>query len=254
VPDLRIRRNPLSLIRDKIGEVGFAYTLYLILLRVSSPRVFESKKFFVITCDLPPCGSRPPSAEGFREAAREDMALFTRFGDSEREIRHRFALGRRVWVIERGGRFLACDWLGGSVRHVSDWFLLEGSEGDVWSSYIAVDKEYRGMGLGPLLKSLVLQECARLGFKRGLGSIATLNRISVRALSKVGYKPIGRVFFLSLLGFSAVRCGSKWRFGTWSRKRPLRVSLGEIAEPACHSHWQAILASPPRSARRRGRD
>ncbi|MCP4327086.1 MAG: hypothetical protein GY791_01435 [Alphaproteobacteria bacterium] len=125
---------------------------------------------------------------------------------------------------------VAQDWLGGSSRHVAKWLVLEGEDGDVWSEFIDVEPGYRGRGLGPRLRSYVVLECTNAGIKRMLGLIDATNRNSFRAMGKLGYIPLGRLFFVRILGLALIRHGKIWRLGCWRPGAPLRVSVPTIAE------------------------
>lgn len=227
-------------LRRKLDEVGWRFSLYLILLKCAPPSIFQFRKFFItaIRPGRQDSSSRPGSC--VREATGDDVELLAELGYTNESLRQQFESGHRVWVLESEGRFLACDWLLPSDKLISDWLVLEKTNGDIWSEVIFVSKEHRGQGLGPALRGHVTQLCWRSGFKRMLGIVDTLNHNSVRAMGKIGYEAIGCLQFFRIFGITFVHDGTAWRCGMWRKGQPLRISMGRVAEAPQSNNWDLM--------------
>jgi len=216
-------------LRRKFAEVGVAYAAYLVLRRAFVPRLFEFRSAILLALELhnlPPV----PDGEGeIREATEADLQHFIDFGDKADFVLPRLKKGYRAWVIERDGAWLACDWLSPEAKTASSWLLIDGLPGDLWFDGIKVLAPYRGMGLALRLRRHIALLCARAGKMRLLGAVDDLNRNSFRALNKIGFKPIGRIAYVSLLGFSVIRYGKNWTAGIWSPDAPLRLGVDRMA-------------------------
>lgn len=221
----------------KLGEVGWRYSLYLILLKFSPPSIFQFRKIFVTAIRLRQEETFSPPGLCVREATENDVELLAELGDTKEALHQQFESGHRVWVLESEGRFLACDWLLPSDKLISDWLVLERTDGDIWSEVIFVSKEHRGQGLGPVLRGHVTQLCRHLGYERMLGIIDTLNHNSVRAMGKIGYEAIGCLRFIRIFGITFVKDGTGWRYGLWRKGQPLRISVGKLADAPQPSNW-----------------
>lgn len=233
----------LARIGLRLREVGIVYTLYLAMQRLSSRRFFQCQRMFIIAL---PIGTDPPDTQPhphIREAARDETPRIAAIGGPVQDVQDHFERGDRCWVYEGDGKLLACDWIRQSAQDRIGWIILGKKPDDIWSAGILVGRRERGRGIAGELRAHVIRECARDGVQRMLGFIDTPNRNSVRALARVGYRPLGILFYLRILGVAVVRCGGRWRFGTWRQSSPLRLSMRDIADPSCRSEWDDITAA-----------
>lgn len=230
----------LTRIRFRLREVGIVYTLYLALQHLSSRRFFQCQRMFIIAL---PIDAALPEAQPhpcIREAMRDETRRIAAIGGPMGDVEDHFDRGDRCWVFERDGKLLACDWIRHSAQDRIGWIILGKKPDEIWSAGILVDPNERGQGIAAQLRSQVIHECARGGVRRMLGFIDTPNRNSVRALARVGYRPLGILFYVRILGFAVAHCGKQWRFGAWRDGSPLRLSMCDIADPSCLPFWKAI--------------
>lgn len=230
----------LARIRFRLREVGLAYTLYLALQRLSSRRFFQCQRMFIIALPIDAAACDVPPHPCIREATRDETSRIAAIGGPVADVEEHFDRGDRCWVFERDGMLLACDWIRHSAQDRIGWIILGKSSDEIWSAGILVDRTQRGQGIAPQLRAQVIRECARSGVRRMLGFIDTPNRNSVRALDRVGYRPLGILFYVRFLGFAVVHSGKRWRFGVWREGSPLRLSMCDIADPSCLPLWKAI--------------
>ena len=239
----------LARITFRLREVGVVYTLYLALQHLSSRRFFQCQRMFIIALPTDAAMRDIKPHPCVREVTRDATRRIAAIGGPVQDVEDHFDRGDRCWVFERDGRLVACDWIRHSAQDRVGWIILGKKPGDIWSAGILVDRGERGRGIAAELRAQVIRECARDGVRRMLGFIDTPNRNSVRALARIGYRPLGILFYLRVLGFAAVRCGGRWRFGTWRVSSPLWLSMCDIADPASLSMWAAITAAKARNTR-----
>lgn len=224
----------------RVREVGLVYTLYLVLQHLSSRRFLQCQRMFIMALPIDTDLLDGQPHPRVREATRDETHRIAAIGGPVEDVEDHFARGDRCWVFERAGRLLACDWIRYSAQDRIGWIILGKEPDEIWSAGILVDRRERGQGIAPELRSQVIRECARNGIRRMLGFIDTPNRNSVRALARVGYRPLGILFYLRILGFAVVHSGNRWRFGTWRDRSPLHLSMCDIADASCLPFWNAI--------------
>jgi len=210
----------------KVREAGLRHVAYLVARTVMPRLALDFRRILVIALDPRSVPPEVPDDPDIREISEGDLGPALDPGNAEAQLRGRLRAGHRVWVVGREGRIVAHDFLGGGSRAISDWLVVNGDAGDIWSEFIHVARDFRGQGLGPRLRAHVARHCARAGVSRMLGSIDSPNRNSTRALGKVGYVPVGRIFFVRILGLILVHYGPTWRVGRWTAERPLVVPVG----------------------------
>jgi GNAT superfamily N-acetyltransferase len=230
----------LARIRFRLREVGFTYTLYLVMQHLSSRHFFQFQRMFIIALPIDAAAPDVPPHPCIREATRDETSRIAAIGGPVEDVEEHFDRGDRCWVFERDGKLLACDWIRHSAQDRIGWIILGKNPDEIWSAGILVDRTQRGQGVAPQLRAQVIRECARGGVRRMLGFIDTPNRNSVRALDRVGYRPIGILFYLKIFGFGVIRSGKRWHWGLWSERSPLRLSMCYIADSSCLHLWNAI--------------
>lgn len=233
----------LARIRSRLREVGLTYTLYLALQRLSSRHFFQCQRMFIIALPMDATILDAPPHPSVREATRDETRRIAAIGGPVEDVEEHFDCGDRCWVFERDGKLIACDWIRHSAQCRIGWIILGENSDDMWSAGILVDRTQRGQGIAPQLRAQVIRECARDGVRRMLGFIDTPNRNSVRALDRIGYRPLGILFYIRIFGFGVIRSGKHWRWGIWSERSPVRLSMCDIADPSCLPLWSAITMS-----------
>lgn len=230
----------LTRIRFRLREVGLIYTLYLVLQHITSRHFFQFQRMFIIALPIDPAAPAAQPHPCIREATRDETSRIAAIGGPAADVEKHFDRGDRCWVFERAGKLLACDWIRHSAQDRIGWIILGKNPDEIWSAGILVDRPHRGQGIAPLLRSQVIRECAGGRVSRMLGFIDTPNRNSVRALDRVGYRPLGILFYLRIFSLGIVHSGKRWRWGRWSERSPLRLSMCDIADPSCLRLWSAI--------------
>ena len=127
----------------------------------------------------------------------------------------------------------------GLVEVMKSFNEIKADFGGIWSEMIRVARDFRGQGLGPRLRAHVARHCARAGYARMIGFIDTTNRNSTRALGKVGFVPIGRIFFVRIFGLTLIHHGPTWRLGRWTADRPLEIPIGATHATSPFKGWPA---------------
>lgn len=241
----------LARIRFRLREVGLVYTLYLVLQHLSSRHFLQCQRMFIIALPLDTGLTDGKPHPCVREANRDEIPRIAAIGGPVEDVADHFERGDRCWVFERAGRLLACDWVRHSAQDRIGWIVLGKEPDEIWSAGILVDRRERGQGIAAELRTQVIRDCARSGIRRMLGFIDTPNRNSVRALARVGYRPLGILFYLRILGVAAVYSGNRLRVGTWRDESPLRLSMTDIADRSCLPFWNSITEEEVSSANRR---
>jgi len=209
-----------------VRESGLRHATNL-AARASLPRrVVEFRRLFIVELDLRSVPRDAPDDSDIEEITADVLGTRIDPGEAEALLRGRLRAGRRLWVVTRAGRVAAYDCLGGESRAISPWLVVNAEDGGIWSEMIRVARDFRGQGLGPRLRAHVARHCARAGYARMIGFIDTTNRNSISALGKVGFVPIGRIFFVRILGLTVIHHGPTWRLGRWTADRPLEIPVG----------------------------
>jgi len=237
------RKSLYSRFMFRLREVGLRYTLYLIMRKLCFPYLVQSERLFIIALPLSTNDPNKPNDPLSREMMRDEATRITDLGYPIEEVEAKFRRGERCWVMERANELLACDWVQPSVQDKIGWIVLGKDPNDIWSAGIIVKPNERGKGIAPLLRSHVMRECARGGVRRMLGIIDTPNHNSIRAMKRVGYKPVGTLFYFRVFGFAIVRSGKHWHWGVWRKTSPLRLSPSELADKSCRWQWNAITSN-----------
>jgi len=212
-------------VQRKSRESGPLYTAQLALQHVIPSHLFDVRTFFL--CELDLCNfahvrERDPE---IRAATHEDIDLLATVGPSPAELHAGFERGVRVWLLEREGQLIAFMWLSPNDCERQDWGLFKASPKDIWGIDMRVVPEYRGQGIGPRMNRHAASECARLGYSRIVSCVSSLNRNSLRADQKVGYKRICHFFVFRFLGCTLVYSRGFLRLGRWNSRRRLELQV-----------------------------
>jgi GNAT superfamily N-acetyltransferase len=216
-----------------LKELGPAYTFQQVLGHFVPHSLFHAGGFVVVAWDLRQSPPRREPGAGIRPARRKDCeALAQQLGPSSTELLRRFERGAHVWIVERDGRPVACNWVRSAKSwYKFDWLALEKEPTDMFALEIKVAHGYRRHGFAGLLRRHVASRCLRAGCTRMVGTIDTGNRNALLAADKVGYRRIGRVFVLRIVGLGLVRYAGTVHVGRWSAPRPLSIPLEIFDRP-----------------------
>ncbi len=213
-------------VRRKSHESGPLYAAQLSLQHVIPSHLFDVPTFFLCELDLRNFAHVRERDPEIRAATHEDIDLHaTVGGPSPAELHAGFERGVRVWLLEREGQLIAFMRLSPNDCERQDWGLFKASPKDIWGIDMRVLPEYRGQGIGPRMNRHVASECARLGYSRIVSCVSSLNRNSLRADQKVGYKRICHFFVFRFLGCTLVYSRGFLRLGRWNARRRLELQV-----------------------------
>ena len=161
--------------------------------------------------------SAMPDGDDFDEASVRDLDALAalRGAEHERSARalglplvpvrdlHRQQLeaGHRCFVVRRGERIIATDWIARGVVRVDFLaceLVLGPGEAYAYDAYVAPG--LRGLGVGQALYAWVAGKLAREGVVRVLGLARVSNRANRRATAKAGYRAAGSLTCIALAG------------------------------------------------------
>jgi GNAT superfamily N-acetyltransferase len=215
-------------------ESGPLFAAQVSLQSVIPRHLFDVPMFFLCELDLRNFAHVRERDPEIRAATPEDIDLHaTVGGPSPEELHAGFERGVRVWLLEREGQPIAVMGVSPNDYERQDWGLIKASPKDIWAFGLRVLPEYRGQGIGPRMNRHVASECARLGYSRIVSSVQSLNRNSLRADQKVGYKRICHFFVFRLLGCTLVYSRGFLRLGRWNSRRRLELQI-ELFDKGLH--------------------
>jgi len=211
----------------QMGRVnGFLITTVAVIYRHIPESLFHAKGFIIVTGEPHAFSADQNSNHRVRPATLNDLDLLSNCGYPQSVLRRWFKGGAHAWLIEHEGQLLACYWLDGNDRYyLYDWLAIKSAPTDAWVLWWWVAPEHRRRDLAYQVRSPGVSEFARAGYLRILGAIDTLNRNAIRACQKMGWKTIGRLFILRILGITVVRYGWSVRVGRWNSEDLFELRL-----------------------------
>ena len=217
--------GPAGKLRRKLREVGWPYTLQLIAEHLIPRSLFEFGWFHLCELDLDVV--EPPDVEDLtiREAKPQDVA---RLAEVEPRIRESLEAKGRAWLAFRDRRLLAFMWFEAADHRRFSWLRLQIGPGEIFGASLHVEAASRGQGVGPRLNRYISCRLRDAGFRRVVSCVDCLNRNSLRADRKVGYRLLCPVAMVRVLGLAVLRINGRTHVGCWSARHPLLVSVAEI--------------------------
>ena len=189
--------NLIRVVR-KVREVGFLYSLNLLVQRLVPVRMFSMTSLVIMNFQTR--NARIESPVGHWATANE-LSVLTQFGHTERTVLDRLASGDRAWVYTESGRLLGYCWFT-ARRYIDDASGLEfpARLNEVWLYDAMVDREQRGRGIYPRILSSAARQLGTEGTS-AIGIIVDkLNRNSIRAHAVGGAVVRQQVRALTILG------------------------------------------------------
>ncbi len=212
-------------LRSIYREEGPRAAVVALLRRLGVFKHFTYSLQEIAALDLTSASLPDPVEGSLREADRSDIALLSRLGIKPKTAESYFDGGYRLWLLEERGEPLAFDWLATAEKSFWDFLTLEGGEGDVWHWQYEVAKAHRGRGLGTRIRGSVAARCRKEGYRRALGNYATHNKTSKRVLTKLGYRPLGRLLHLRFGPLKLIVFRRRLFIGRWNDERRLRLPV-----------------------------
>jgi GNAT superfamily N-acetyltransferase len=228
---MRVWRRLVS----KIRESGPLYTLQLLAERVVPKSLLDIRVVILCELDLGDALNATQSDPDIHLAKPDEFDRLVRHHGVLSGMRTKLGPATQLWVLEEGDEIGAFMWLNPHVLQPSDWLRIELSEDSIAGVFLWVSPERRGTGLGPLMNRHVSHECARAGHVRIVSTVDSLNRNSLRADEKVGYRRIGKILVLRIFGFGGIFCNGMSRLGWWTSKHPLVVPVEEVERSLCRA-------------------
>lgn len=209
---------------------GFLHTIMTVLSMCIPENLFHARGFLIVARKLnnPPVHKKVAVA-GVRSATTDDLHLLAQCGYPPLVLNHWFEQGARAWLIEEEGKLLSCYWLNGNELYpLYDWLVIKSTAEDVWAAWWWVAHDHRKQGLAYKIRLPAVSEYACAGFTQMLGAVDMLNGNSKGGCNKLGFKTVGRLIVLRVLGITLVRFGRSWHIGHWTRDSALELSMDEL--------------------------
>jgi GNAT superfamily N-acetyltransferase len=219
--------NAVRRVVSKVREVGPMYTLQLFVEHHVPRWLFDIRVVYL--CER--CvadGGFGSSDPDIRQAAPTEVDELIAGHPVITTMREKLGPGAQLWLLPGGDGVDAFMWLDTDVLKPSHWIRFELAPDDIAGVFLWVSPDRRGQGLGPRMNRHVANEVAEAGFRRIVSTVDVLNRNSLRADEKVGYRRIGRLFAMRVLGIGLVVGRRMVRFGVWSGARPLSLTVGAV--------------------------
>jgi RimJ/RimL family protein N-acetyltransferase len=220
--------KPWHRFTSKVREVGLPYTLQLLVERFVPRILLDARVVYLCELDLSDAltANRPDPEIHLAEA--EEFDHLVAHHEVVSTLQEKLGPGVLLWLLGRSSEIEAFMWLNSKAIQPSHWIRFELAPNEIAGIFLWVSPDRRGAGLGPRMNRHVSHESARSGFTRIVSTVDALNRNSLRADEKVGYRRIGKVFIIRILGFGGVFCRGVVRLGWWTTRRPLALPVAEI--------------------------
>lgn len=215
---------------SKVREAGLLYTLQLLAERLVPKFLLDIRVVYLSELDLSDALSTKHIDPEIRRAEPDELESLVEHHDVLHGMREKLGTGVQLWVLEAGGEIDAFMWLNPHVIQPSHWVRLHLAENEIAGVFLWVSPERRGTGLGPRMNRHISYECARTGYARIVSTVDALNRNSLRADEKVGYKRIGKILVLRVFAFGGLFFRRRSRLGRWTRERPLTLPVRDIED------------------------
>lgn len=209
----------------KIREVGLLYTAATIFRRLSP---FDTLSFFLCELDLHDSRHNLDNDPEIRPGVfPDDTDSFLALGAPASRLPAKPEPDTQFWVLEQEGKPIAYMWLepGDFDLDVFGWLRIKTLPNDIRGIKLWVAPGHRRRGIGPRMNRHCAAACAHAGYSRIVSIVDGLNRNSLRADRKVGYKIICHVRGLRFAGVAVIQFGRCLRFGRRSSSRPLEMSV-----------------------------
>jgi len=175
---------------------------YVLVLNVSGG-VSPARAKIPITCGV------------LNPAELESLANVDHFQKSLRMYRSRLAEGQICFVAKHKGRIVAATWIETGFAHstgsLGRGFPLRADEAYGHSSFTV--PEHRGNRIMPELNAFALKWLAHLGFHRLVILVDRRNEAALNADRRAGFRRVGSVGYLEMLGWRWNFCSARDAFG-----------------------------------------
>jgi GNAT superfamily N-acetyltransferase len=215
---------------SKAREAGLPYTLQLLAERLVPKLLLDIRVVYLSELDLGGALSTTHKDQEIHLAESDEFEHLVQHHDVLGGMRQKLGSGVQLWVLDADDEVDAFMWLNPDVIQPSHWVRLELAQDEIAGVFLWVAPERRGTGLGPRMNRHISHECARAGYSRIVSTVDAWNRNSLRADEKVGYKRIGKILVLRVLGFGGLFFRRRSRLGWWTKDRPLTLPVREIED------------------------
>lgn len=232
-------RNPLALLRmlaAKSREVGPAFLALRILHLITPDFLFSANALVVVVSKIPASAASAKPDPELRWADRHDVRRLHKVSHGGDDWRDRLERGGEGAVLERDNQVVAFEWFHATAPDRDEpwsvpllgkgsWLSLRLPPEDIWSAESWVAPEHRGQRLIVRCQKFANTRFARARYRRYWGMMYVGNTNAFRAHAKRGYHPVGRIFYIRVLGLTFVRAGGFAGLGWWTGKRPFELRV-----------------------------
>lgn len=211
---------------------GLAYAIHRAVQQVVPAKIFAVEHMVITAKRIatsPRSGAEPPrprvNGSCYWITRPEDSHALIRAGYARSNLADRFQDGAFTAVLEIEGEAAAGSWYSPGSHSDDYWIDYRTQDRDVWVWDVWVSPEQRGGGLAGTLFEFAENGLSEQGYRRVLNSISSLNRSSVRAFSKAGYRTIMHIGFVRLVGWTVVKVGGRWASRRYGRGRHLDIDV-----------------------------
>ena len=164
-----------------------------------------------------------------RWASHEDADEFHEIDEAASQVvRNQLGDGFHVALIEKAGRIIAFRVMTTQSRK-QGIFEFDLPKDAVFHVFIWVSPEWRGQDLVNVLHRFTSKKWRRHGYQRRFSTIDTLKRlVAVRRVNR-GHI-LHHIFYIRVLGYTAIRTDRSWHFGRWSDSNSFRIDLTQSAQ------------------------
>jgi len=210
-------------LQDRARSGGPMYAAQGVLNRIIPKRLFSINVIELQEHNL--CDVRRGDTANVRWGTPEDLDSLVRFKHSREKLLARFERGLRVIILELGGEVAGWQWYEDNSHDDFGWLRFKLSAGDIWAFDALVAPDQRGKGIFARMRRFSATELSKAGYRRIVGWHDALNRSSLRARTKTGSRPLGRIYWLRFLTVTCVYDGRSIRIGRWSPRRRLELPV-----------------------------
>lgn len=194
-------------------------------LRQHVPRRWlDVDAFFVTTRSLTRDIEETDQRWAVRWATCEDADALRQIDETASGVvRDQLGDGFSVALVEKAGCIIAFKVMTTRYRR-QGFFEFDLPDDSVWNVYIWVSPHWRSHGLVHVMHRFTSQRWRSYGHQRSFTTLDALMRL-IAVERKTKGRILYRMFYVRVLGYTAIRINRSWHFGRWSDSSPLRLNL-----------------------------
>jgi len=164
-----------------------------------------------------------------RWATCEDADAFHEIDDAASEVvRSQLDNCFSVALVEEAGCIIAYKVMTTRCRR-QKFFEFDLPDDSVFHVYLWVSPDWRSHGLVNVMHRFTSQRWRSYGYQRSFGTRSTLSRLVAVKRENEGHI-LHHIFYIRVLGYTAIRTDRSWHLGRWSESNPFRIDLTQSAQ------------------------